>query len=505
VGALENFTAVGQNNHELNRSGDGLVLRPCDVLQGKQPVESFIVCGNCKSRLKVPPTIAAGKKVKCPKCSELVTVTAQAVSESAPAAGKKSAPAVKPAAAQTDAGGYVFQESAAEPTPLAPAMKSCPFCGEQVLLSAVKCRHCGEFFEAEAAATSSVKRGRDSSAVDGLNPAEYVVAIVAGPVGLVIGLVWKIKGLRKALEMLKISALSCVIVAALALTLKFYVFTDPIGPAAPTGWVQYGGPTYSYEEQYGERYGERTPDPSQASSPADMPADLSVLNQQPPEIRRAMRANVRISQQAAMGSGVGVGSGVIVRHENGKATILTNRHVVDSVFAQSHGRLQLNLSGIPEPEITFVTSDKNKGKVIWIAADEVDLAVVEAPCPDGVEAVAWQVTDDIQIGEQVFAVGNPMGLGWTFTRGVVSALRQHEYGTRKVPVVQTDTRIGPGNSGGGLYNQKGELIGINTFVLSPSQSSAGETGLGFAIRKSVLTELKPEMLQLQSGSEPATP
>jgi S1-C subfamily serine protease len=384
-------------------------------------------------------------------------------------------------------------KTAAKPAiTLAPATKGCPFCGEQVLVNAVKCRHCGEFFDAEAA--SAVKRVRDTSAsADRLNPAEYVVAIVAGPVGLVIGVVWKFKKLRKALDMLKISGLSCVIVLAIALTLKFYVFTSnprPSEVAAGSPFPYYSGvPGAGIEDNY-------PPDIAQSGA-VDMPPDLADLEQQPPEIRRAMKANVRITQQG------GLGSGVIVRQEKNRALILTNRHVVDYAFAQTHGALQVALSRIPEPDIMYVTRENKKGKVIWLADDEVDLAIVDAPCPDGIEAVVWQATQEIQIGEQVFAVGNPMGLGWTFTRGVVSAMRQHEYGTRKVPVLQTDTRIGPGNSGGGLYNQRGELIGINTFVVSASQLNAGESGLGFAIRKNVLLDLKPDMMQ--SPSTPPTP
>jgi len=62
---------------------------------------------------------------------------------------------------------------------------------------------------------------------------------------------------------------------------------------------------------------------------------------------------------------------------------------------------------------------------------------------------------DITQGESVLAIGNPAGLGWTLTRGAVSARRTNEFGSREVPIIQTDATINPGNSGGGLYNEKG--------------------------------------------------
>jgi serine protease Do len=83
-----------------------------------------------------------------------------------------------------------------------------------------------------------------------------------------------------------------------------------------------------------------------------------------------------------------------------------------------------------------------------------------------------------------------MGLGWTYTKGVVSAIRLTKFGKFDIPLIQTDTSITYGNSGGGLYTSKGELVGINTSIADPRLGS----GLGFSIRVLVLNDLKPECL-----------
>ena len=81
------------------------------------------------------------------------------------------------------------------------------------------------------------------------------------------------------------------------------------------------------------------------------------------------------------------------------------------------------------------------------------------------------------MGEKVFAIGNPMGLDWTYTEGVVSSFRNKEIGKHEISVIQIQTPLNHGNSGGGLYSEKGNLVGINTWIYEKAQTE----GLNFSI------------------------
>ena len=95
---------------------------------------------------------------------------------------------------------------------------------------------------------------------------------------------------------------------------------------------------------------------------------------------------------------------------------------------------------------------------------------------------------EIAPNENVFAIGNPVGFGWSLTRGTVSALRRQPVGNREVPLIQTDATLNPGNSGGGLYNDNGELVGIADWIINPELAR----NMGFAIRLTVYDEVAPE-------------
>lgn len=172
----------------------------------------------------------------------------------------------------------------------------------------------------------------------------------------------------------------------------------------------------------------------------------------------------------------GIGSGVIIDKEG---YIITNNHVIADAT-----------------RITVILADGTEveGKVVG-ADPGTDLAVVKIEPPDGVVLHVATLGDSekLRVGEWVVAVGNPLGLDQTVTVGVVSALGRSVMSKAGIPIrglIQTDAAINPGNSGGPLINTSGEVIGINTAIIS---RSGGSEGIGLAIpintAKSILTQL----------------
>lgn len=168
----------------------------------------------------------------------------------------------------------------------------------------------------------------------------------------------------------------------------------------------------------------------------------------------------------------GAGSGFII---DKAGHILTNYHVIAN--AQ---RLEVTLSNRKKYKAEVVGSDQSH-----------DLAVIQIKAPDLTTAVLGD-SHNLQVGQKVYAIGNPFGLSGTMTRGIVSSIRQvaEPGGNRIDEAIQTDAAINPGNSGGPLLNSKGEVIGINTMILSSVGQSAG---IGFAIpinaAKAVINDL----------------
>lgn len=171
--------------------------------------------------------------------------------------------------------------------------------------------------------------------------------------------------------------------------------------------------------------------------------------------------------------GQSVGSGVIVNAEKGY--VLTNNHVVRDA-----------------EEIYVTLKDKRRVKAKLIGTDkDTDIAVLQIKA-DNLTALAIGDDNSLEVGDMVIAIGNPFGLGQTVTSGIISALDRNGLGIEGYEsFIQTDAAINPGNSGGALVNHKGELIGINTAILS---SSGGNVGIGFAIPVDMASQVMTQLI-----------
>jgi S1-C subfamily serine protease len=172
----------------------------------------------------------------------------------------------------------------------------------------------------------------------------------------------------------------------------------------------------------------------------------------------------------------GTGSGFIWDLEG---HVVTNFHVVQNAAAA---------------EVTLVGHD-NVAATLVGAAPQYDLAVLRISASKSIlRALPVGTSTDLQVGQKVFAIGNPFGLDQTLTTGVVSALGRTIRSVTDRPiedVIQTDAAINPGNSGGPLLDSAGRLIGVNTAIYSPSGSSAG---IGFAVPVDTVNRVVPQLI-----------
>jgi putative serine protease PepD len=166
----------------------------------------------------------------------------------------------------------------------------------------------------------------------------------------------------------------------------------------------------------------------------------------------------------------GAGSGVVLDREG---HIATNFHVIENAVASAAG--YQTASGI---EVTLSDQSRHQARVIGIDPTN-DLAVLKVDTPEvGWVPIPLGSDDALRVGQKVLAIGNPFGLERTLTTGIISSLgRSIEATNGRVieGIIQTDAAINPGNSGGPLLNTQGELIGINTAIVS------GASGVGFAV------------------------
>jgi serine protease DegQ len=177
-----------------------------------------------------------------------------------------------------------------------------------------------------------------------------------------------------------------------------------------------------------------------------------------------------------------LGSGVIV--DAAKGLVLTNNHVIQNA-----------------DEMTVTLHDGRVLAATLVGTDpDTDVALIRVK-PERLRALSLANSDALRVGDFVVAVGNPFGLGQSATSGIVSAVgRSGLRGLGYQNFIQTDASINPGNSGGALVNLRGELVGINTAIFSPS---GGNVGIGFAIPANLARNVMNQLLafgEVQRGS-----
>jgi len=167
------------------------------------------------------------------------------------------------------------------------------------------------------------------------------------------------------------------------------------------------------------------------------------------------------------------GSGVIVDAANGY--ILTNHHVVD---------------GADKIQISLFNDDSLDAEIIGSDA-ATDIAVIKVD-PENLVELPIGDSDQVEVGDFVIAIGNPFGLGHTVTSGIVSALGRTGISRNGYEdFIQTDASINPGNSGGALVNMRGELVGINSAIVS---RTGGNVGIGFAVPSAIAQSIMRQIL-----------
>ena len=144
--------------------------------------------------------------------------------------------------------------------------------------------------------------------------------------------------------------------------------------------------------------------------------------------------------------------------------IATNKHVIDGAY---------------DITVTLQDGTSMPAKLVGVA-NHVDLALLKVEPHKALRAVRWGDSRHVHIGDEVLVIGNPLGIGETVSSGIVSALNRDIMLGPYDDFIQTDAPINHGNSGGPLFNMRGEVIGVNTALVSPN-GSGGSVGLGFAI------------------------
>lgn len=228
------------------------------------------------------------------------------------------------------------------------------------------------------------------------------------------------------------------------------------------------------------------PNRSAPSDPVTMKASFApVVKRAAPAVvnvasRRVVRQRVDPFWEMFMGGGVpreqvqgSLGSGAIVRADG---VIITNHHNIEGIV-EGRGEITVQLADRREFIATVLLDDPR-----------ADLAVLKIDTKgERLPVMAIDDQEQLEVGDLVLALGNPFGVGQTVTNGIVSAMARTDVGAADFgSYIQTDASINPGNSGGPLVDMDGDLIGINTFIISRSGSSSG---VGFAIPAAVVKQV----------------
>jgi S1-C subfamily serine protease len=192
------------------------------------------------------------------------------------------------------------------------------------------------------------------------------------------------------------------------------------------------------------------------------------------------RLNLNLMQRTA-----GTGSGFIW---DGRGYVVTNFHVIREVAAQPNNR-GLSL------RVTLADRTAWTARIVDYAPD-YDLAVLKIDTPgEKLKPIKIGTSSNLQVGQNVYAIGNPFGLNLSLTKGIISALDRQIESVTETPisgVIQTDAAINPGNSGGPLLDHDGRLIGVNTAIASPSGANSG---VGFAIPVDTVNQVVTELIR----------
>ena len=182
------------------------------------------------------------------------------------------------------------------------------------------------------------------------------------------------------------------------------------------------------------------------------------------------------SFQGQQGLVEGSGSGFVVDQQG---HIVTNNHVVD---------------GATRIEVSFFDGTIARGEVVGLDPDS-DLAVIQVDLPpEELHPVSFANSDELYIGQSTIAIGSPFGQRWTMTTGIISAIDRTIEGLAGFQigaVIQTDAAINPGNSGGPLLDLQGNVIGVNSQIISQTRSSSG---IGFAIPANLVQRVADEII-----------